>query len=216
MLNTILILLSLVFPGKSGFEDELAKFFAAKFTAYDSYEYGILQMPSNYTGIKIDDSREYKITKNIAYVPVITVDRKKVEVKTYVTCRVQLFKKVLKSLEKISRFDQLSAGMFAYEKCDVTGLRGNPVSDLNEIGSYRSRMIIYKNTFLVEDLIERIPDVQSGEKMTLHTGNFGVDISLSVVTRQDGNIGEVIRVMSDDRKLYQGKIIDKFNLALIE
>ena len=65
-------------------------------------------------------------------------------------------------------------------------------------------------------MIEPVPIVSKGDKIILHTGRTGVDISIDVIARQDGCAGDVISVYANGSKLYKGKIVDKNNLTLVE
>ena len=44
-------------------------------------------------------------------------------------------------------------------------------------------------------MIEPVPIVSKGDKIILHTGRTGVDISIDVIARQDGCAGDVITCM---------------------
>jgi flagella basal body P-ring formation protein FlgA len=76
--------------------------------------------------------------------------------------------------------------------------------------------LIRAGTILSEEIIEPIPAVNKGDKVVLHTGGLGVDVSIDVTARQDGSVGDVISVYSNGNKFYKGKIVDKSNLTLVE
>jgi flagella basal body P-ring formation protein FlgA len=65
---------------------------------------------------------------------------------------------------------------------------------------------VKEGTVLFENMIESLPVVYRGDKLTLHTGNGSVNVSIEVTARQDGGIGEIISIVTDDNKLYKGKI----------
>jgi flagella basal body P-ring formation protein FlgA len=76
-------------------------------------------------------------------------------------------------------------------------------------------VMIKSGTILTSDMIEEIPIVNKGNKVIVHAGKNGVDIAVDALTRQDGCAGDIISVQASN-KIFKAKVIDKFNLTLVE
>jgi flagella basal body P-ring formation protein FlgA len=65
-------------------------------------------------------------------------------------------------------------------------------------------------------MTEGVPDIENNQRVTLHAGKNGVDISLDVTTREKGFIGDIIRVVTPENKILRAIIIDKNNVVIEE
>ncbi len=216
MISSLLILMQIFFNADKAFESQLKNYLDEKFASFVKYEYQISEMPKNYFRLELDYDREFKLNKKYAFVPVKVYDRKNSASLSLITLKIKLFQNVLVALEDISRNELLSENHFTKKLVDVTNLRGKAVQSIDFNESFRAKSIIKNGSVLVEELIEPVPDVLYNEKLILHAGRNGVDISTEVTAREEGRIGDVIRVVTSDNKLFKAKIIDKYNVSLIE
>ncbi|MHB8907061.1 MAG: flagellar basal body P-ring formation chaperone FlgA [Melioribacteraceae bacterium] len=216
MLGLISILIGLVFGQGQNFNAQLKKYLDEKLNSYAKYEYQIIQAPKNYSRIEISDDRKSRLDKNYFYLPVKIYDNKNFASLSLLTIRVKLYKNVFSASREIKRNENLLPNMFEVKMADVSLYGDNVVNVTEDISNYRSRVLVRTGTILSEEIIEPIPAVNKGDKVVLHTGGFGVDVSIDVTARQDGSVGDVISVYSNGNKFYKGKIVDKSNLTLVE
>ncbi|MDQ7817332.1 MAG: flagellar basal body P-ring formation chaperone FlgA [Melioribacteraceae bacterium] len=215
MLSVLLIILNL-FSGTAQSDSDLQKYLTKLFSNYEKFEYQVDYKTNNYSRFIVDDERESRLNKNILLVPVKLYDKKNNISNSFISIKVKLFRTVLVAAQDIERDEMLSSYQFRRDLRDVTLTKGLPVTyETNLIGS-RSKVKIREGSVLVKEMIETIPDVAANERLILHAGKFGVDITVEVSAREKGSIGEIIRVMTDNKKIFTAKIIDKYNVLLIE
>jgi flagella basal body P-ring formation protein FlgA len=208
------ILLCFLNVQANSFDSQLKSYLDEKLKNFEKYEYQIIRAPKGYSKIEINDEKNFRLSKNYAYVPVRILDANRAESFSLLTVRVKLYRTVLVTNEKIERGQILSPLQFEKKLIDVSELEGRIAE--NEIVSIsRSKVMINDRTVLLKEMIEPIPIINSGDKVILHSGRNGVDITVDAVSRQDGCVGDVISVQSNS-KIYKAKVIDKFNLTLVE
>jgi len=211
----LLFILNTVF-GNSGFESDLQKYLAKTFSSYEKFEFQITDKLSPNSKIFVDEERELRLNKNLLYVPVLLISRNKSQSNSFITVRVKLFKTVLVAAQEIQKDEMISVSQFRKELKDVTLLNGALSSDDQLPVPCRSKVRIKEGMILVSEMIEKMPDILPNDRLILHAGRNGVDITTEVTSREKGNIGDIIRVLSDQKKIFTAKIIDKYNVLLIE
>lgn len=209
----MMILLGFVFGNGKSFDSRLKIYLHDKLSSYEKYEYEILRLPQN-ERLEIDTDKNFRMSGEYAYVPVKIYDSKKNASHSIITLRVKLYKNVLVSKQKIDRDESLSPSMFDKKLMDVSRMEGDLVEE-NALKDCRSKIIINEKTVLFQSMIEPIPVISRGEKVTIHTGGNGVDVSVEGIARQDGLIDQVISVQCRSQ-IFKAKVIDKYNLSLVE
>lgn len=216
MPGLILILIGFLVGHGNSFEARLKKYLDEKLNGFVKYEYQILQMPETYTRIEINEEKNFRRTKNYAYVPVKVYDANNFVSASLLTVRIKLFKNVFAASKKILKNEKLHRGLFVAKTADVSLFEEKMVDAANDLSNFRSKVLIKEGTIISESMIEEIPVVNKGDKLILHAGGINVDVTISVIARQDGYVGDVVSVYSIGNKLYKGKIVDKNNLTLVE
>lgn len=215
MLSVLLIILNL-FSGTAQSESNLQKYLAKLFSGYDKFEYQADFKSNSFTQYFVDTERESRLNKNILLVPVKLYDRKNNVSNSFITLKVKLFKAVMVANHDIQRNEMISSYQFRRELVDVALIKGLPVTDEEYLIAARSKVKIKEGAVLVKEMLETVPDVAINERLILHAGKNGVDITIDVTARENGSIGEIIRVIADNKKIFTAKIIDKYNVLLIE
>jgi len=215
VIAALLVILN-VFAGNSGFESDLQKYLAKTFSSYERIEFQIEDKLNMNSRIIIDDGREARLNKNLLYVPVKLISRNKSESNSFVTVRIKLFKIVLVSNQEIQKDEILSTNQFRRELKDVAILNGTVFSEEEIPVASRSKIRIKEGMILLNEMFEKNPDVLPNDRLILHAGRNGVDITTEVTSREKGSIGDIIRVLSEQKKIFTAKIIDKYNVLLIE
>lgn len=210
----LFILIGFVSLQAKPFEDELKSYLQSKLSSYEKFEYQIVPTLSGYKKIEINNDKSFRLVKNYAYVPVRVYDAKNQVSTSLLTVKLKLYKTVFVSAQKINPNESLSVSWFDSKLHDVSSLSSACVNEA-ELTTLRSRVLIKEGTVLTRELVELIPIIFKGEKVIVHAGKNGVDISIDAVTRQDANAGDVISVQANS-KIFKAKVIDKYNLMLVE
>ncbi len=216
MLGILSILIGFLFAQDNSLDLKLKNYLNDKLNKYVKYEYQIVQVPQNYSRIEINYEKQSRLIKNYFYVPVKIYDSKNLPSGALLTIRVKLYKNVLVASNEIRRNENLSANLFDVKIEDVSLYEGKTLNVDDNLANFRSKVLVKAGTILSKYMIEPVPIVSKGDKIILHTGRTGVDISIDVIARQDGCAGDVISVYANGSKLYKGKIVDKNNLTLVE
>lgn len=75
---------------------------------------------------------------------------------------------------------------------------------------------IGENAILQENMIEKQPDVKAGDKVFAYSTVGSVTVTFPVSIREDGRIGETVRVVRDDKLIFRAVVIDSKNVKIIE
>jgi flagella basal body P-ring formation protein FlgA len=214
MVALITILMGLI-AGNGDFEGQLKKYLDEKLKSYEKYEYQVMRLPATYIRIRIDEEREFSLSKNHAYIPVTVYDKNNEANSSVITVILKLYKTVLIAQKKITVKENLNNSMFEKKLINIGLIEDRLFDDIDAVVKYRCKMLIKEGVVLTKEMVEPIPLVFRGDKLILHSGQGGVDINLDVISRQDGSLGDVISVQAN-HSLYKGKIVDKYNLILEE
>lgn len=214
MKTLFLILLGYVSLFANSFDAQLKTYLQEKFGAYEKFEYQVIQAPKVFSKMEINTEKNFRLVKNYAYIPVKVYDKQNALNFSVLTVRVKLYKTILVSTRNINQNEPLGSSSFELKLNDVASYEDKTVGSL-EIKNKRSKVLIKSGTILTKDLIEEIPLINKGDKVVIHAGKDGVDISVDAISRQDGCAGDVISVQSNN-KIFKAKVVDKFNLTLVE
>ncbi len=215
MKTLFLILISFLLGEGKNFDLQLKAYLDNKLSGYTKYEFQIMQSLEKFARIEINTEKKLKIVKNYGYLPVTLYDKDNNASSSLLTIKLKLFKNVLVASQAINRSEELMDSMFTEKNIDISLLTGKPIDPAEDILDHRSRVFIKEGDILRKEMIEPIPVVNKGDSIVLHAGKNGVDVTVDCIARQEGCIGDVISVQSVN-KLYKAKIIDKYNLMLVE
>jgi len=215
MLTVFLSILLLFDPGSTDIKDQVKTYLNDQFKQYERFEYEILKMPTDYSSIEILKEKDFKINENLSYLPVKIVKNGRT-VQAYITIRLKLYKNVLVALRDIDRKENLSQSDFELRLCDVTELNASPINTKDDLNNYRSKKNLKDGEVLTENDIEKLPVINSGDKITASIVNGNVLIQTDAVSRQDGSIGDVINILTDDNRQFKAKVVDFNNVLIIE
>lgn len=181
---------------------------------FKRYEY---EIPKNYTEkIFPDENREFKLEKNYAYMPVNFILNNGEKKQGIVTLKVKLYDDVLVSIRDIKKNEELSISDFQIEEKEITSLRSEPILDFENIDKYRMRISVSSNTVIETNMIEQIPDIKIGDNLNAVFNKGVVNISFSAVARAEGIIGDIIKIRTDDKKIFKAEIINFNTVKIVE
>jgi len=216
MIGLISMLFVLIIEQSNYFDIKLKSYLDANLKSFVKYEYQVVKMPKSFSKIEINYEKTFRLSKNYSYVPIEIFDKNNSVSQTFLVVKLKLYKNVLLASQNINKSQDITSDMVMSKLKDISDLSNNLVEETKDISKYRSRVFIKEGTILTEELIEQIPIVKNGDKVILHAGRNGVDISMEVIARQEGCTGDIISVSNSSSKLYKAKIVDKFNLILAE
>ncbi len=214
MIFSFIISLSLFLFSGGSLNQAVDNYLKEKLSSYDKYEFEIMNYPDG--NVTLEDDPGFKISGNFIYIPVDVVYKNSTESRTYLTIKVKLFKNVLVASENISAKELLDTSDVLIQLKDVTNFRGNPLSSLNEISGVRSKIFIKRGSVLSSEFIEPEPVVKNGDKVTAISKAGNVIVSTKAEAKQEGITGEVIRIVTKDKKQLKAKIIDSQNVLITD
>ncbi len=214
----VLIVLILLFgSNNSNFKKELDGYLKNKLNSYEKWSYQIIKAPDENMGqIKIIDQNKLSVNGNLAYIPIEIVSANGRSVRSYVTIRLELFKKVFVAAKQIEAKEPLSSSDVKIKTVNISELRGTPV-DLNEnISKFRSRVNINSGEIIRTEMIEEQPVITAGQTITAKAVFGSVVVSTKAVARQNGLEGEIIKILTDNNKQLNARVIDSNNVIVEE
>ena len=211
-LLNIIILFSL---NGNEFRDELKDYLTRQLTMYDSFDYEIMQMPKDYSSISIEQGTALNLNRNIVSVPVLLVKENK-KSESLVKVKLHLYKKVVTVRNKIESKTDLNSSEFDLKTLDVSLLKGTPFFSLDEVSSFRTKIKLNSGSILIHEALEAKPVIKSGDLVKASLINGNVVISIEANARQEGAVGEVIRVVTQNKKQYRAKVVDQTNVNILE
>ncbi len=197
-------------------KSELDEYLKKNFSGYKEFQYEIVEMPENFKKASILKTNELNVSGNLAYVPVKVVTDDNRVTKTFITIRLKLFQEVLVAVKPIKSRETLTAGDFQLEKVDVTQVRGSAVKTLKGIETLRSKVSLRTGDVLVKEAVEAKPIINVGDQVNASVSSGSVYVSTEATARQEGLRGDIIQIITKDKKLFKAKIIDSKNVLIIE
>jgi flagella basal body P-ring formation protein FlgA len=216
MFSLFVLIFSFLLTSNPSFKAELDGYLKAHLSQYKNYEYEIVRMPEDKSKIEIIKENHLNIQGNMVYVPVNVTDKSGREAKSFLTLRVKLFNKVLVAATTIERKQEISGKDITSKLVDVSQLQGTPLTSLAEISDLRSKIHIAPGTILVKEMMENIPVVKFGERVTASLVYGNVLVTTEAVVKQEGSIGDIVSIVTSNNKEFKAKVIDSQNVSIIE
>lgn len=177
---------------------------------YTKFEYEIISAPeiikSLDLDVKIDAEREFKLSKNHIYMPIKMVDKKGKSTSSVVTIRVKLYKKCLVAQNDIKQGEELNLSKFRIEEKEVSLLQDKVIDPEARIGIVKLKTAMKAGTILQSRMLDDLPVVKRGSKVEAYVQNGSVVISLQAEARENGKLGEIISVITPDRKVFKAQV----------
>ncbi|MFA6978839.1 MAG: flagellar basal body P-ring formation chaperone FlgA [Ignavibacteriaceae bacterium] len=211
-LLNIIILFSL---NGNDFHESLKDYLTKQLSMYDSFDYEIVEMPKDYSSLSIVNGTALTVNRNIVSVPVLVIKENK-KSESFIKIKLHLFKNVVTVRNKIRSRSDLNDSDFEVKSLDVSLLKGIPFSSLEEISSFRTKIALNPGTILVREVLEAKPVIQSGDLVKASLTNGNVTVTIEANARQEGAPGEIIRVVTQNKKQYKAKVIDSSNVNILE
>ena len=212
MKYVIFIVISFQLFGQS-FEENVLQFIEKEYPEYDKVEIQFIKDFLPGEKITLDYTRKIILGKGTAIVPVIAVKNNKTSA-TIISVKLRLYKKTLIALRDFSRKDILQNSWFEEKITDITFLNGNTVSSKTGLNRYRAKSTIKKGDILLEETIENIPLVNSGDKVLAEVRNGSVIITTEATARQTGYRGDIIEIVAFENRIIKAKVFDEYKVIV--
>ena len=114
----------------------------------------------------------------------------------HLVARVKVFAEAAVAARDIARGDSLAAGDIVMKRVEVGGVRGYYTS-AEELAGVRVTATIRSGSILRASNIKPAPVVRRGDRVTIKVVVGSVEASSEGIARQDGGLGECIRVYNE-------------------
>lgn len=175
----------------------------------ESFTYSIASQPAalkvpgaSYT---IETDKPLRNNGHYAYVPIVVKNANGTTLKSLITLRVTVSKKVFRALRVINSGEEITNAHVEEVIENISDVRGDPIELLSSKGLVAA-IKIPEGTILTKTMVETKPDVLAGETVSAYVAQGSVVVTLSAVARESGSVGDIIRVVTGDNKLLRGKI----------
>ncbi len=216
MVYAFLILFTLFTMPNENLQKTIGDYLKDKLTQYDKYEYTIMKIPAFEGKYEIRNETKINLSSSFAYIPIKITRPNSNVIQTYITVRLKLFKTICIAKNLIEPGQPLSSSDVELKLVNVTELRGTPVESLDELNGWKSKVKIIPGSVLLKELLEEIPIINKGEHITASAISGNVKVSTYAEAKQDGVAGDVIYIITKDKKQFKAKIIDSNNVIIIE
>jgi len=187
-----------------------------EFSGYSRVEFEILKAPKNTIKVSFNETDDINIIGNIAYVPVLAVDKRGRRKRTTISVKVKLFDKVYVSMKDIKKWEPINAGNFELVEKDISSVRGKIVASLGEVIGKRAGRNIRKGDILTSESLDKMPIIFPGDKVLAASIVGHVQISFNAISKQEGCVGDIIRIRTSNNDVYKAEIIDEKNVLIVE
>jgi len=198
-------------------DSNINTYLSEKLSDYKRFNYEIVS-PKNIdiSKIRFDPSRNFKINSNYAYLPIQIYSKKGKTKNSVITIRLELFKDVLVANRRISKNEQLSRSDFQIIEKEISTLRHEPLSILKVVNNFRAKLNIASQSILQNSMIEKIPDINLGDRVNAIYSKGIVNVQFLVVARSEGVIGDIINVKREDKKMFRARILNNTKVKIVE
>jgi flagella basal body P-ring formation protein FlgA len=206
--------LSLFVSGNS-VDKQVENYLSRYLSAYVKFEYTILNMPRTPGEIELQDGKEFKLNRDMVYIPVSISDTKN-SVSSFISVKVKLYKYVLVASQSLKSKTDLNETMFEMKLVDVAALRGNPVESSSDLKLLRNKVMLNQGDVLLNEEVEKMPVVFSGDKLTAVKNSGSVVITVLAFAREEGGINDRIKIKTVDNKQFTARVLDKRKVLIEE
>lgn len=192
----------------SRFENELSDYFKEELKSYSYWEIVEIQPNGRNESLErfsIDRNRKCVVTGTFAYVPVIMSGPSGL-VRTIMTIRLKLSKTALVAIRDIQVNTELQKTDFEIKDVDATVPRGILIANPADLSHYRAKMYIKSGACLTDQMVRQRALIKHGDPVNCYLVRGGVTVSLDCISRDDGLLGDIIHVVTKDKKLYRAKV----------
>ncbi|VAX31860.1 hypothetical protein MNBD_NITROSPIRAE01-1368 [hydrothermal vent metagenome] len=136
--------------------------------------------------------------------------------KQWVSADVSQIVQVFVAARKLRRLDVLEAEDLHLQSIQIRRVHSRYLSDLKGVLGKRLTRSLRKGMPIREDQLEIAPLVQRGDRVTITVRSQGLQIVTSGKAKQDGQLGEMIRVMNlESKKTVFAEVVNSGDVQII-
>ncbi|RKX26765.1 MAG: flagella basal body P-ring formation protein FlgA, partial [Candidatus Zixiibacteriota bacterium] len=129
--------------------------------------------------------------------------------KGQVRLRINRHIEVLVACDKIKRHTLFVEELFEKKMMDITSLREQPVSSIEDILDYRSKRNLRKGDILTTGDMESVPDIEVGGEVTIVYNDGLCEVRVPGKVLQTGRSGETVRIKNKaSGKIVSARVVD--------
>ncbi|MFA3783867.1 flagellar basal body P-ring formation chaperone FlgA [Melioribacteraceae bacterium 4301-Me] len=193
---------------------ELKEYLTHKLVDYESFSFKVITKINNDQPLELNNA-EFTRHGKYGYITVSNSKNGKNE-KLIITVELSLFKKILIADEDIKPKEIIKSSQLTVKLYDVASLKGTPAESFDVIEGYRAKTFIRKGEVILKESVEKQPDVNLGQNVIAFLIKGNVEINFLAFARQEGYIGDIIRIRTSDNKYFSAKIYDKNKVLIVE
>lgn len=159
----------------------------------------------NYDGLMIDEQRNPVIGKETALIPVLNLQKNKKQ--SFISVKFEVFAEVLIAQKSIKAKTLLKNELFRKGQISLSKLNGKTCFAEYDLANLRAAKLIAEGEVLKEEFIEILPDINMGDKVSLEVHVNKTILTTDAFARQNGSVGDIIKVNFKNRVL-SAKVID--------
>ncbi len=126
-----------------------------------------------------------------------------------VSIRIKTFQNIITSNERLARQQVLAPGHLKINRLETTHISDKIFTSIDGLVGLRTKRIINTGEIITNKQVELLPLVNRGKKMDIYFQRGALEIILRGVSRQDGYLGDKIRIKClETNKIFTGQIID--------
>lgn len=134
----------------------------------------------------------------------------KLEKRIMVTALVEVVAKVVVAGKPILKGEIIQSSHIKLQSMELSKIKGKPVQDIDFIIGKRAIHQIYPQTVIQEDDVQIPPLLKRGDKVNIIVTFSNVVATARGVVREDGRLGDRIKVTNiDSKKTLDAKIVDQ-------
>ncbi len=205
-----------VFTSYESLPSDIKAKLEAEFSNHKKVEFEIVKAPKNFKSIKYRKNEDISVIGSTAYLPIEVIDSRGNKKRTTLSIRAKIYEDVFVAINDVKKRNQLKAIDFQLVEKEISSIRGEIVLSLGEIIGKRADRFIKKGQILTRESLEKMPVIFPGNKINATSIIGNVQISMFAFAKQEGSIGDVIRIRTKENKTYKAEVIDYKNVLIIE
>jgi flagellar basal body P-ring formation protein FlgA len=129
--------------------------------------------------------------------------------KLWATASIEVTADVVVSLRPINRYKRIEEDDVGVRRMNLADVSSSSIKDIDEVFDKRAKRRIRPNEVLTSDMVEFPPLVKRGDRIYILAESPGLRVTTLGEARQDGALGEKIRVVNlDSKKTLYGSVLD--------
>ncbi len=119
-----------------------------------------------------------------------------------------------KTTDAIKQGREITPDLASLQRVPFTTLYDKPVKE-RDFYKYAAKTNIKEDSILSLRLLKKLTDIKRNDKVTAVIKDGGLSLEFGVKALGDGNIGDIIKVKKDHKKIFKAKITSKNSVEIL-